>query len=94
MKGDLGRIELSGDPEEQLYLKVEMEKFQITKEGYQKLKGEIDNLKNFERPNTIKQIAAARAPRDAQSAQDAQPRPEAPRNEGFLGGAFPLKVVH
>lgn len=37
-----------------------MEKFQITKEGYQKLKSEIDNLKNVERPNTIKQIAAAR----------------------------------
>jgi transcription elongation factor GreA len=37
-----------------------MEKFQITKEGYQRLKAEIDNLKNFERPNTIKQIAAAR----------------------------------
>ncbi len=37
-----------------------MEKFQITKEGYQKLKSEIDNLKNFERPNIIKQIATAR----------------------------------
>lgn len=37
-----------------------MEKFQITKEGYQKLKAEIDNLKNVERPNTIKQIATAR----------------------------------
>lgn len=37
-----------------------MEKFQITKEGYQKLKSEIENLKNVERPNTIKQIAAAR----------------------------------
>jgi transcription elongation factor GreA len=37
-----------------------MEKFQITKEGYEKLKAEIDNLKNVERPNIIKQIAAAR----------------------------------
>jgi transcription elongation factor GreA len=37
-----------------------MEKFQITIEGYQKLKVEIHNLKNVERPNIIKQIAAAR----------------------------------
>jgi len=37
-----------------------MEKFQITKEGYEKLKAEIENLKNVERPNIIKQIAAAR----------------------------------
>lgn len=37
-----------------------MEKFQITIEGYQRLKGEIHNLKNVERPNIIKQIAAAR----------------------------------
>jgi transcription elongation factor GreA len=37
-----------------------MEKFQITIEGYQKLKAEIHNLKNVERPNIIKQIAAAR----------------------------------
>ena len=37
-----------------------MEKFQITKEGYQKLRGEIDNLKNIERPKIISQIATAR----------------------------------
>lgn len=37
-----------------------MEKFQITKKGYEKLKAELDNLKNNERPNIIKQIAAAR----------------------------------
>lgn len=37
-----------------------MEKFQITKQGYDRLKSEIDNLKNIERPNIIKQIAAAR----------------------------------
>lgn len=37
-----------------------MEKFQITKEGYERLKAEIENLKNVERPNIIKQIAAAR----------------------------------
>lgn len=37
-----------------------MEKFQITKKGYQKLKADLDNLKNVERPNIIKQIAAAR----------------------------------
>jgi len=37
-----------------------MEKFQITKNGYEKLKAEIDHLKNVERPNIIKQIAAAR----------------------------------
>ena len=37
-----------------------MSMFQITSEGYQKLKELIDNLKNVERPNIIKQIAAAR----------------------------------
>lgn len=37
-----------------------MEKFQITESGYKRLKAEIDNLKNVERPNIIKQIAAAR----------------------------------
>lgn len=37
-----------------------MSKFQITKSGYQKLKSEIDRLKNIERPNVIKQIATAR----------------------------------
>ncbi len=37
-----------------------MDKFQITKQGYEKLKAEIENLKNVERPNIIKQIAAAR----------------------------------
>jgi transcription elongation factor GreA len=37
-----------------------MDKFQITTEGYQKLKAEIDNLKNVERPKVIKQIAEAR----------------------------------
>jgi len=37
-----------------------MEKFQITKDGYQKLKAELDNLKNVERPKIINQIAAAR----------------------------------
>jgi transcription elongation factor GreA len=34
--------------------------FQITSEGYQKLKDLIDNLKSVERPNIIKQITAAR----------------------------------
>lgn len=37
-----------------------MEKIQITKKGYEKLKAELENLKNVERPNIIKQIAAAR----------------------------------
>lgn len=37
-----------------------MSRFQITKEGYQKLKDEIENLKNVERPKVIKQIATAR----------------------------------
>lgn len=37
-----------------------MEKFLITKEGYQSLKSEIDNLKNIERPKVINQIAEAR----------------------------------
>jgi len=39
---------------------LNMEKFQITKAGYDKLKSELENLKNVERPNIIKQIAAAR----------------------------------
>lgn len=37
-----------------------MDKFQITKQGYEKLKAELDRLKNVERPNIIKQIATAR----------------------------------
>lgn len=37
-----------------------MDKFQITKEGFEKLKAQLDNLKNVERPNIIKAIAAAR----------------------------------
>lgn len=37
-----------------------MEKFQITKNGYQKLKLELENLKNIERPKIINQIATAR----------------------------------
>jgi transcription elongation factor GreA len=37
-----------------------MEKFQITEAGYKRLKAEVENLKNVERPNIIKQIAAAR----------------------------------
>jgi len=37
-----------------------MEKFQITANGYEKLKKQLDNLKNIERPNIIKQIATAR----------------------------------
>lgn len=37
-----------------------MERFQITKEGLQKLKAELENLKNVERPKIIAQIAAAR----------------------------------
>jgi transcription elongation factor GreA len=37
-----------------------MEKFQITKQGYERLKSEIDNFKNVERPRIIKQIATAR----------------------------------
>ena len=37
-----------------------MEKFQITEPGYKRLKAEVENLKNVERPNIIKQIAATR----------------------------------
>ncbi len=37
-----------------------MSKFQITTAGYAKLKAEIDNLKNVQRPAIIKQIADAR----------------------------------
>ena len=37
-----------------------MERFQITKEGYQKLRNEIDHLRNVERPKIISQIATAR----------------------------------
>ena len=36
------------------------EKFLITKEGYLKLKAEIDNLKNIQRPNIIQAVATAR----------------------------------
>ena len=37
-----------------------MEKFQITTEGYDKLKLELHNLKHVERPKIIQAIAAAR----------------------------------
>jgi len=37
-----------------------MEKFQITKEGYQKLKDELNHLKMVERPKIINAIATAR----------------------------------
>ena len=37
-----------------------MEKFLITKEGYEKLKTELDDLKNNQRPQIIDQIAEAR----------------------------------
>lgn len=37
-----------------------MEKFQITKTGFQRLKAELENLKNVERPRIIKAIADAR----------------------------------
>jgi transcription elongation factor GreA len=37
-----------------------MEKFQITKEGFAKLRSEIENLKNVERPRIITAIATAR----------------------------------
>ena len=37
-----------------------MEKFQITKQGYEKLKAELHHLKNEERPNIIQAIATAR----------------------------------
>ncbi len=36
------------------------EKFLITKEGYNKLKAEIENLKNVQRPNIIIAVATAR----------------------------------
>ncbi len=37
-----------------------MEKIQITKEGYQRLKAELENLKIVERPKIINAIATAR----------------------------------
>ena len=37
-----------------------MKKFQITKDGYDNLKKELDHLKNNERPAIIEQIAQAR----------------------------------
>jgi len=37
-----------------------MDKFQITIEGYKKLKAQLEKLKNEERPAIIKQIATAR----------------------------------
>ena len=36
------------------------EKFPMTKDGLEKLKSELDNLKNIERPNIIKAISEAR----------------------------------
>ena len=36
------------------------ENFLITKEGYNKLKAEIENLKNVQRPNIIIAVATAR----------------------------------
>jgi transcription elongation factor GreA len=36
------------------------EKFLITKEGYTKLKAEVENLKNVQRPNIIQAVATAR----------------------------------
>ena len=37
-----------------------MEKFQITKEGFARLKSELENIKNIERPKIIIAIATAR----------------------------------
>lgn len=37
-----------------------MEKFQITKSGFQRLKTELEDLKNVQRPNIINAIATAR----------------------------------
>lgn len=37
-----------------------MEKFQITKEGYERLKAELNHLKHEERPKIIQAIATAR----------------------------------
>jgi len=37
-----------------------MEKIQITKDGYERLKALLDNLKNVERPKIIQAIATAR----------------------------------
>ncbi len=37
-----------------------MEKIQITKEGYERLRSELNQLKNIERPNIIQAIATAR----------------------------------
>ena len=36
------------------------EKFPMTKDGLEKLKSELENLKNIERPNIIKAISEAR----------------------------------
>jgi transcription elongation factor GreA len=37
-----------------------MEKFQITKQGFERLRSELENLKNVERPKIILAIATAR----------------------------------
>jgi transcription elongation factor GreA len=37
-----------------------MEKFQITKQGFERLKSELENLKNIQRPAIINQISSAR----------------------------------
>ena len=41
-----------------------MEKEPITSAGFEKLKKELENLKNIKRPEIIKAIAAARAQGD------------------------------
>jgi transcription elongation GreA/GreB family factor len=39
-----------------------MEKFQITKQGFEKLKAELNQLKNEERPKIIQAIATVKMP--------------------------------
>lgn len=47
-------------PLKQRIINIKMEKFQITKSGFEKLKADLENLKNNERPKIINAIATAR----------------------------------
>jgi len=44
----------------QKIININMEKFQITKDGFEKLRAELENLKKNERPKIIQAIATAR----------------------------------
>ena len=60
-----------------------MDRVPVTREGYEALKKELENLKKFERPQTIKAIEAARAHGDlSENAEFAA----AKDRQGFIEG--------